>query len=119
MDIIVKKSEEHVDDLRRTKQWQEAAKKGSRDLSPMGFKSPGEESDYLRQVSASKYNVPGLPPFFPADLLWATGIGEGEPCETLPCGHPWRFKRVTPNGEMFVSCRFGHEFTEPSKGEHQ
>lgn len=112
-DFFFKNKGEHTDDLRRTKQWKNFASGGSSDpTKTMEFESEGHRRDYERQVNANRLNVLGMPPFFPPEVLRATGIGDGEPCETLPCGHPWRKKSYNEKDGWTLTCRYDHSFDE-------
>ena len=112
--IHVKKAAEKINDFRKTPVWNLGGKIGARRLKEGKFKLENEaqKRDYMRAVNSNPLNQPGMPVFFPPTLLWATGIGEGQSCEVLPCGHPWRTKRYSPEGQCTVACKYGHEYPE-------
>jgi len=111
---IIKKATEKINDFRRTPVWNLGGKIGRRRLKEGKFKLENEaqEKDYMRAVNANPLNQPGMPVFFPPIRLWSSGVGDGQPCETLPCGHPWKTKRYSPEGQSTVACKYGHEYPE-------
>lgn len=108
--MSTKRSEKKSSSFRSTPEWREGAKKAQKNFKDMKFESEGQKRDYLRAVSQHECNVPGYPIFYPPPLLWGVGIGDGEPCETLPCGHVWKKRTISQNGNTTYSCRLGHEF---------
>lgn len=114
MSNFIVKPGQQKEEFHRTKKWEKGARIGKRRLEKGQFKFENEaqKRDYDRAVSANPNNAPGMPVFFPPLLLWGTGIGEGQPCELLPCGHPWRTKKYDVKGQCTVACKYGHQYPE-------
>jgi hypothetical protein len=106
--IIIKKGRERFDP-KRTPTYRKARAIAEQKYAAM---TDTEKKESHRNMNMSDMNLPGLPAFYPPEILYATGIGDGEQTEMLECGHKWVSIKVTPEGERTYRCKYGHEYNQ-------
>jgi hypothetical protein len=114
MELIIKQPERRIDpkDPKTNPAHIKMLEKADIAKQHLKFENDAEQRDYERDIKSNPNNVYGMPAFYPPEKIKpSSGIGEGRPTETLPCGHQWRTMGIRGN-LIFYRCNHGHEYNK-------